>query len=1451
MFTTAGANRTPTRTSRRAAAPRPSSVRESKPSTPADGDGQYARSTTPAHRASPAPSSLAGTARSRARGSIAPSSRRQLRDDDSRATPGQAPTASASTSLEVGAVLKHNNFTAVTVLSRYPREVTKALNTADPYIDAVSGHIDVQTGYAVLVTAQRVYVWSIADRNASAASCYAFATPQSGKSRVHALAHVALVPRSAGRDPGLALVSVDGQVRFWDTLSASLVEGDVRMDEFGPGSASSALSSRSQHTEIALGANESVVGIKRCDASLFVVATSQSRLFRMAVFSSGGKMQVSVSPFYQSKGLFGRFFGGSTGSLYSAGSEGVVSMVACPSVPERGCRDIYSIGQRVIQKWRLMDGGGERLLVEQDVGRSVAALLTQDSAIADDNQAVAAADAVGLAFVDGALRGDGTLALLYSYAQQANEPMSYGIAICSSPDTASSAFAVLDNVKLQYRSLRDPRPYSSPHLMMPNGGPAVFVAFADNLIITSCDSEDSDADDVEQSRKTHFEERIPLRDNARNRFLGFGCEGAEYVSNNPSVAALSCLSAQSGSLLVEFSLTAAQDYVQRLSVPSERQAALTDRLQSHLEQAVFFNADDGSSSHSNANPLSFAISQDQARQAEVALAAERISQSILTSQSAYLEASVDVRQNLVDRLSHAVTLIKTIRQNDLLNVVQKGSRHHLCSDAELLAAGAELWQHQSQLMDSFLASGGVASTPLADAIEDTMAGLGLGFAAGSSSNQDMVRRFFGMYLTLVVAIFEHLHAQLRAVQSANVGVRSERIVELNRIAIAAFQAAHRFRSNSAASLYGLDGATPATRYEAWTSKVSSLQLLEALAYATEALLKDRKRELGGIVDSMRSGTGFDMDETGMRDAAQDVTRYEQQLQAELKAQMCELARYTLSSYEERLVFLGSSGDDGDGATGRTNESIEQERRACLGQYRSARPKLIHSLVSLVGRADRAFTLAEKHSDWRTLVELCLDPATGDPAPQIQHYLIQEQRRTAKENEASTGGFAFELYQYWLETGKSKALLEHGASNGGEWSHLVRNFLHKGDAEDATLVAKVSWLHDVSMGHFQSASATLLTQAGLDSTQTGVVQSLRTKNLMLSLGKLNYVAELDEDAIATAHEQHRIELIDDQLDLVAVHHKLIESFHNIVAEYGEASLQRRHRRQQQQRGKHASDSEDIHLQTEVVVEHLCARLTQAGQQAFVRHFGRLTASLLEGKVVPTEDLVDLLTLQDPLRSQVSANGMQRTSTDQSPEDVDSFYTALQVLVRVKEAQSLPSGRFDECLKAVWRRSLLADDWSSLVDTRDMSDEQMQARLQNTRWYRLTKACWDDPDSLDDDDEMGEGNGASSTGGLRGLLLPDDLSVLHEGEPQSAVVNARFQAGLGSRHGANEEGDGIGGSAKGSASLPAPQLSLFLDDLQLEVDGVRQLLEGEDGDAEAATAVWIREARRRACADIADV
>ncbi|KAJ1026767.1 hypothetical protein NDA16_002064 [Ustilago loliicola] len=523
---------------------------------------------------------------------------------------------------------------------------------------------------------------------------------------------------------------------------------------------------------------------------------------------------------------------------------------------------------------------------------------------------------------------------------------------------------------------------------MPRGGPAAFVTFADTVIAKQlapgCEG---------------FEEVIRLKDDGRNRFIGSGCDSVDVGGDN-SIAALSLISASSGSLLVETNINEIRKRCTTYTSASDRQRADTERLKGKLEQALYY-------SESPVNPLTFQL--PAVLQGTLMTAAANLSRELLTFSNpiaATVPASVDLRVALKDRSAKLKFLIKFIARCGHLEKLPQTTKRQLRSDAELAAALGELWVYQNEFYSSSTYSSSQGQSPLARAIEVVMAEQGLG------GGEDVVRRFFRHHADLTTTVLGRLLKQSKEVVTQALGKRSRDVLELNRVVVGAVRAALRYR-RECGGLYGvLEEKDSGAAYQGWTAESTTVQLLESLFSVTVNLIPDRTRELGSSIDSTTTTTTNSGNE-------------EPRIQLELKSQLCSLAEIALACYEERLHYLSSAAAGAAAAGGAGDSALERELSVFGTTYRSARPLFIRPLVT-IGRSDKAFTLAEQYQDFRTLVELSTDPSLRSDA-RIDTFL-----------ERYRESFAYELYSYYLEQNQPQVLL----TQKPEYSNLVLSYLEQ-------------------------------------------------------------------------------------------------------------------------------------------------------------------------------------------------------------------------------------------------------------------------------------------------------------------------------------------------------------------------------------------------------------------------
>ncbi|KAG6900855.1 hypothetical protein C0993_009973 [Termitomyces sp. T159_Od127] len=278
---------------------------------------------------------------------------------------------------------------AVSFYASLPVELKQVLKNADFFRDAYTGDIDTLTGFALVASAQTCFVWQHAQLQAlkGTPTCYIFSCPQE-PNQFQPPFH-ALIPHSTSREPGLILLSVDGTIRFWDSIGIGLAGGDhyvtIQLD-IAPG--------------------ESVTNFLRSDSQTYVASTSAGNLFRLTLVSSGGKRHLSSHVFARPSHAI---------SLSRFHSKNV-SAIALGAKTGNGGREVWAIVDTRLQRWSMSPEGWEQLLLEGDVLGILSTAVRKAFGTrvdADDQK-------VDLELLDLAVDGE-ALAVLVSYAAAEDE----------------------------------------------------------------------------------------------------------------------------------------------------------------------------------------------------------------------------------------------------------------------------------------------------------------------------------------------------------------------------------------------------------------------------------------------------------------------------------------------------------------------------------------------------------------------------------------------------------------------------------------------------------------------------------------------------------------------------------------------------------------------------------------------------------------------------------------------------------------------------------------------------------------------------------------------------------------------------------------------------------------------------------------------------------------------
>ncbi|KIY43404.1 hypothetical protein FISHEDRAFT_52783 [Fistulina hepatica ATCC 64428] len=386
---------------------------------------------------------------------------------------------------------------------------------------------------------------------------------------------------------------------------------------------------------------------------------------------------------------------------------------------------------------------------------------------------------------------------------------------------------------------------------------------------------------------------------------------------------------------------------------------------------------------------------------------------------------------------------------------------------------------------------------------------------------------------------------------------------------------------------------------------------------------------------------------------------------ELRAQLPDLVATLFECMQERL----------DSAPGKESQNAEQERLDLDTKFKHSRPVMLE-ILRQHNHVERAFALGEQWQDFGALVALChretVYPVNANPhAERISLYV-----------EKFKDKFAMELYKWYIHNGELRALFALDKNGPGRY---IDGYF------ELNPEPSISWLRDLEQRRYDEAADSMLDGSSAATT-------LDAQLVMLSVGKLAKLAGHRERAAhgaraANAWDPGLWDAYNDALDFIGVQQTLAADFRSINEGSGRS----------------------MENQLRIIVEARAARLSSTPILETI--FKSISRQLLSGTPLSTEDVVDLLTLQD----------------NAEPAERSRFATALDLLASVESkpipgeyrvinshAKTMPEARRMSAFRTVWRRIYINDDWDSIRLTADVSDAELTARFRRTALYTTLRA-----------------------------------------------------------------------------------------------------------------------------------
>lgn len=264
------------------------------------------------------------------------------------------------------------------------------------------------------------------------------------------------------------------------------------------------------------------------------------------------------------------------------------------------------------------------------------------------------------------------------------------------------------------------------------------------------------------------------------------------------------------------------------------------------------------------------------------------------------------------------------------------------------------------------------------------------------------------------------------------------------------------------------------------------------------------------------------------------------------------------------------------------------------------------IVATFGRSDKALDIAEIYRDYKSLVELCLEPRDEDISRQARVHERLEYYLSHFGEE-----FAFTLYSHYLQNRMPFRL----CANEEMYGELLQEFPREKSSLSKFLQPpkydKLRWVHELSLSRFQDAGHTLREIASRE-------RRLRTKKLSLSIGKLSL--------LVVPNEAPQVATISVDLEAITAQERFAEEIVKPIVE----------------------NCIDNQARVDVALEQLYSSRNLKKTHMRTRVVKRAMELLVEDRVIDPESLVDLFTLK------------KRGHGPSAETEFETYFWALQVL-----------------------------------------------------------------------------------------------------------------------------------------------------------------------------------------------
>ncbi|KAL2887057.1 Nuclear pore complex subunit [Ceratocystis lukuohia] len=1137
--------------------------------------------------------------------------------------------------------------------------------------DAQCGGIFSSTGYGLSLTHTHALVWPYTSAAASPET-FTFTLPQTPRNPSDPLPLGSLVAPSASTpEPGLVVIMpTTGRITFWESISSAATMDLMRQQRHGV-----------EHTISGLSSGENAIQLTSADPSGFVVAFSSGRLGYMSVRDAHGRPAIAfqflnsnLAP--ASHGIFGSIRN-ALGQYTSRGDIAAVHSERTSRVGERNITAATSKGKFLA--WRFHRGGQNEVLNEVDLCdsllRAVRTAMPQTKDFPDESFALLDftyvpkgldAKHMDMSRLSDALGSDGSseqhLLLLVSLTKRYTTRYCLVELIMTPASCNIGMLRPLSSYMTPVASHSDNRP-SRPRLYLPRPALVAFVAFDHSVVVASIANPPESPESQLQEEVTHalpdmFEDTIDLRDESSQEIIGSGFEEISSTQN----------------------LAYEDGWVHRNSKPKNpatvilvRGVGLLRIATNDIDKFASERAPEVTAKSKLEQTVFFGCKAgtplvfDGRREThftneELSSAAVNLSSEILKSTNAHMGTlPLGMAENLTSRREALDRLIKHLTATNVN--LSRSARWELLWDAEKMLVASLLWARHEEYM---------AANPSTNKEETFIRRLiffvhekqkkDLNKAIGEL---DAVRHWFihdVWRMDLFMAwICESVKVVSKHKMADEVQV-TENINDAIDLYVMSLSAAYKFRQENLAK-YGLEDEKldhgVLSSYEELPEPWTGQRLVST---QLKKLLEMCYRWIRSYSDVFSK----QMDSTKNSHPSAEAI-------AQIISGLPGLTDcYLLSTLEQARYCLESS-------VARDSAYGQQ----CKKQYNADKFDKVVPLSQLE-LWDEAEALAHKHQSWDAIAEILVTRADA-----LSEKLRLDKRLSPSEAERIKLAIKEQetrLEKYFNELGKPFAyaaydvlLKHHGVSGvldfGGDHKSYKTSYL-RGRGE----LARISWINDIQLEKDLSHAANTLLNLG-----SSREQQVWNKKIELSLGKLALMAsECNIKSVAQPKlgfpdfensDEKRMADVDRQLSTIKIQDAL---YHVVYSNVREA----------------LDETAELELSMESFAVKIPS-MHKVSRQVFESGMQRL----LQHEALDTLTLVDLLTM----------------GRYELP-DFYPFFLALQV------AESGLSGEhLKKTVRLIWRRCLIADDWTVVNATQGRDDSEVMQILVQTQFFSTARQC----------------------------------------------------------------------------------------------------------------------------------